>query len=172
MKKLVTVLMILALCIPAIAGGKAGGGVPKEKILGLVQEYNHKEGFHVIRLGGIGTSLARAVAKIAIKAEGGPEAAEAVKLLNDIKRVAVVEYEECNESVKNSFNSKLEGILTQSELLMEVKDSEDVVHIYGVVNEDASKVKDFVIHVPNDCALICMFGSIPMDAVAKIMEMQ
>lgn len=172
MKKLLTVLTILALCMPAIAGGKAGGGVPKEKILGLVQEYNHKAGFHVIRLGALGTSFVRTAAKIAIKAEGDPEAAEAVKLLNDIKRVAVVEYEECNESEKNSFNSRLEKILAQSDLLMEAKDSEDVMRIYGVVNEDASQVKDFVIHVPNDCALICMFGSIPMDAVAKIIEMQ
>ena len=92
-------------------------------------------------------------------------------MLNDIRRVAVVDYEDCGESVKNEFNSKLDRILAGAEILMEVKDSEDLVRIYGVVNEDASRVKDFVVHVPNDCALICMFGSIPMDAVAKIIEM-
>ncbi len=42
------------------------------------------------------------------------------------------------------------------------------MRIYGVVDESADSVKDFVLYTPSDCALICIFGSISMDAVAKI----
>lgn len=172
MKKIIAALMLLALCFAGYAGNGVGKAVPKDKLLGLISEYRHSDGFDIVNVGALGTSLVRAAAKIAMKVDGDPEMVEAVKLLNDIRRVAVVDYEDCGQSVKNEFNSKLDRILAGSEVLMEVKDSEDLVRIYGVVNEDASRVKDFVIHVPNDCALICMFGSIPMDAVAKVMEME
>lgn len=170
MKKLITVLMLLVVCATGFAGGRTGKGVPKEKLLGLITEYRHNDGFDVVNIGSLGTSLARSVAKIAAKAEGEDELFEVLKLANGIKRICVVDYEDCATNVKNSFNAKLETALGQSELLMEVKDSEDNVRMYGVVNEDASKINDFVIYVPNDCAVICLFGTIPMEAVGKIVE--
>lgn len=171
MKKFITLLAIMVLCLPAIAGNRTGKAVPKDKLFGVISEYRHNDGFHVIRLGNLATSLVRSAAKIAVKVDGDQEAAEALRMINGVKKVWVVEYEACSGPVRDSFNSKLKNVLGGSELLMEVKDDEDQVFIYGIVDDDASAVRDFVVYVPEDCALICMFGSISMDAVSKLIEM-
>ena len=170
MKKFITLVLLLAVCATGFAGAGTGKGVPKEQLLSLVREYRHKDGVDVVSIGALGTSLARSVAKIAVRIDGDTEAVNALKLANGINRVCVVDYEDCAPEVRDSFKSKLEKALSQSELLMEVKDSEDHVRMFGVVNDDASRIKDFVIFVPNDCALVCLFGSIPMEAVGKIVE--
>lgn len=162
--------MIALLPVCSFAGQK-GKAVPKEKILTLISEYRGQDGFDVVRLGPLGTTLARSVAKIALKVDGDDETAEILKLVNGIRSIAVVDYEDCASSVKDSFNAKLGRILNGTDLLMEVKDDEDHVFIYGVVDEAGDKVQNFVLHVPADCALICMFGTISMDTVAKIAEL-
>ena len=173
MKRLLTVVLLLAVCITGFAGGRAdrsGRAVPKEKLLRLIADYRHSDGFDVVNIGGLGTSLARSVAKIAVRVDGDSDAAKLLRVADGIRRFCVVDYEDCAPRVRDSFNSKLSRILSRYELLVEVKDTDDNVRMYGVVNEDASKFQDFVIFVPNDCALVCLFGSIPMDAVGKIME--
>lgn len=172
MKKFLVLFTLLALSISGFAAQKPDKAVPKDKLLSVISEYRHNEGFHVIKLGNLATSLVRSAAKIAVKVDGDQEAAEALKMINGVRKVCVVEYEECSGAVRDSFNSKLSRVLSGSELLMEVKDDEDQVFMYGIVDDDASAVRDFVIYVPEDSALICMFGSISMDALTKLIEMK
>ncbi|MCQ2187163.1 MAG: DUF4252 domain-containing protein [Bacteroidales bacterium] len=172
MKKFLVLFTLLALSISGFAAQKPGKAVPKDKLLSVISEYRHNEGFHVIKLGNLATSLVRSAAKVAVKVDGDQEAAEALKMINGVRKVCVVEYEECSGAVRDSFNSKLSRVLSDSELLMEVKDDEDQVFMYGIVDDDASAVRDFVIYVPEDSALICMFGSISMDALTKLIEMK
>lgn len=171
MKKFYLILTLLLLGLSSFAATKNEGGVPKDKLFALVREYKPNEGFHVIKLGSLATSLARTAAKIAIKVDGDEASAEALKMISGVKKVAVVEYEDCTVAVRDSFNAKLKKLLRGYDLLMEVKDDGDQVFMYGIVDENASTVKDFVIYVPEDSALICMFGSISVDAVAKLVEM-
>ena len=42
------------------------------------------------------------------------------------------------------------------------------MRIYGVMDEKTNEVKDFVLYAPSDCSLICLFGTLSMDAMAKI----
>ena len=42
--------------------------------------------------------------------------------------------------------------------------------IYGVFDEQSGTVQDFVLYAPSDCALICLFGSISMDAIAQLVS--
>ena len=53
---------------------------------------------------------------------------------------------------------------------MEVKDESDTMQMYGIIDEDGESVRDFVLYTPADCALICIFGKVSMDAVAKIIK--
>ena len=71
--------MLLTLCFAGYAGDRGGKSVQKEKLLGLISEYRHSDGFDVVNVGALGTSLVRAAAKIAMKVEGDPEMAEAVE---------------------------------------------------------------------------------------------
>lgn len=172
MKKFVLLLTLLAFCFSGYASAKPAKGVSKEKLLTLISEYRPNDGFHVVKLGSFATSLARTAAKITFRVDGDEEAAEAVKMINGVRKVVVVEYEDCERSVRDSFNTKARGLLRNYDLLMEVKDDEDQVFMYGLVDDKASSVKDFVIYVPEDCALICMFGSLSVDAVSKLIEMK
>ena len=80
----------------------------------------------------------------------------------------VFNYEDCSKSVKEKVNSRLERMLEGSQVLLEAKDGEDKVIIYGVVGENEGKIKDFILHTPSECAVICILGSISADALAKL----
>lgn len=85
-----------------------------------------------------------------------------------IFRIAVAEYEDCDANVRDRFNEKVAKALENSELLMEVKDEEDMVRIYGTITEDGDKIKDCVIFIPEDYTLVCIFRTIPMKALMKL----
>ena len=59
-------------------------------------------------------------------------------------------------------------MLEGSQMLMEAKDGDDKMRIYGIVDEDGEKVSDFILHTPSECAVICILGSISTEAIAKI----
>ena len=52
---------------------------------------------------------------------------------------------------------------------MEAKDDDASMRIFGVVDEKTGTVRDFVLHSPDGGTLICIFGSISMDAVSKVL---
>jgi hypothetical protein len=66
-----------------------------------------------------------------------------------------------NEAIRGGENKK-------KEMLLEAKDGDDNMKIYGVVDEDGGKVSDFILHTPSDCAVICILGSISTEAIAKL----
>ena len=53
---------------------------------------------------------------------------------------------------------------------MEIKDGGDMCRIYGVVDDAADKLSNFVLYDPSDCTLICLFGTIPMSAVVSALD--
>ena len=40
--------------------------------------------------------------------------------------------------------------------------------IYGMVDEKGEKVRDFILHTPSECAVICILGEISTEALAKL----
>lgn len=142
--------------------------IPSGKLISLINEFQSKENFEVVKVGSLGTAVIKAVTGISATRNLDEEAREALKALGGIKKVAIVEYEDSAEDVRSRFTRKLDRILANSEILVEAKDKDDIMRVYGVVNSDASLVKDVVIYVPSDCTLICLFGSVPMDSLNKI----
>lgn len=120
----------------------------------------------MVQLGSLATSAIKTVIRIAAKDD--PDARQALQVLNGIRRLTVFEYEDCSPAVKEKITRKLNRILKNSELLIETKDGTDSMRMYGVVDEKGDTVTDFVIYTPGECALICIFGKVSMDAIAKV----
>ena len=164
MKKTITILCFLVLSLSAMAGKN----VSKTQLATLVSEYRQYDGVELVQLGSLDTSALKTV--IRISAKNDPDAAEALQLLNGIRRLTVFEYEDCSPAVKEKITRKLNRILNGSELLMEAKDGDDSMRMYGVVDEKGDTVRDFILHTPGSCALICIFGKVSMKALSKMMK--
>lgn len=121
-----------------------------------------------MRLGTLATSAIKTAVRISAKDD--PDARQALDILSGIRRLTVFEFEDCEASVKEKINKKLSHILKESELLMEAKDGNDSMQMYGVLDEKGESVRDFVLYTPGDCALICIFGKISMKAVEKVIK--
>ena len=164
MKKL---LLILGLMVPMLAAAATfGNRASKNRIGSFIADCRHYEGAEVVHLGSFATSLGKGILKIV--SIDDPEAREMLKMIKDVRSLYVLSYEDCTNSVKAKVNSRLEKMLEGSQMLMEAKDGEDKMRIYGIVDEDGEKVSDFILHTPSECAVICILGSISTEAIAKI----
>ena len=59
--------------------------------------------------------------------------------------------------------------MQKSELLMEAKEDGTHMRMFGVVDDAAGTVRDFVIYVPDSGTLICLFGSMSLEALKAAM---
>ena len=164
MKKL---LLILGLMVPMLATAATfGNRASKNRIGSFIADCRHYEGAEVVHLGSFATSLGKGMLKIV--SIDDPEAREMLKIIKDVRSLYVLSYEDCSKSVQAKVNSRLEKMLEGSQMLMEAKDGDDKMRIYGIVDEDGEKVSDFILHTPSECAVICILGSISTEAIAKI----
>lgn len=164
MKKLLfTVSLLVSVLLPALAGS-----ISKSQISSFISDCSRYEGVEVVRLGRLATSALKATIRIAEIDD--PEAREALQIFSGIKRVAILDYEDCDPAVREKIARKLDRMLSGGDLLMEAKDDNDRLQIYGVVDDRNGTVRDFVMHAPNSYSLICVFGSISMKKLAKLIE--
>ena len=180
MKRFLLAILLIGLSLAGCAGrgtsaadkGTDGSKVLKSELNALCTEYKSCKGFEVVCIGSLGTSILRKVLAFTAKMEDDYD--EDIRVLlavsKDVKGVAIVDYEDSSKNDRDEFNARLGKILTTSDLLMEARDGDDLVQIYGIVSEDGSHVRDFVLHSAEDCALVCLFGSIPMEAVSDFVK--
>lgn len=153
---------------PGIQSSQSNQSIQKERISSIISEYRGSEGFEIVSVGSLGTSIMKKIAVFAAATSDDEEAKALVKTIKGIKKIAVIDYEDCKDSVKEGINRKMNKALSGSELLMEIKDNEDNMKMYGVTDENGSTVRDFVMFSPGDCTIICLFGSIPFDEVMRL----
>ena len=164
MKRFLLITCILLLPL----SGWAGKNVPKTQLAAFISEYRTCEGVELVQLGAFATAAIRATVRLA--ASNDDDARQAIALMKGVRRLTVLDYEDAPAGVKEKMNHRLDRILNGSELLMEAKDGEDVMKMYGVLDKKGENVSDFVLYTPGDCALICIFGKVSMKAVAEIMK--
>ena len=164
MKRFLLIISIL-LSVPVCAGNP-GRTVSKTRIATVISECSRYEGAELVKLGRISTAAIKGVVRIA--AAGDPDAREALGLMKGIRRMSVLEYDDCSGADKARISGKLESALSGSEMLMEASDEGEKMRLYGLVDEKTCEVRDFILYSPSECALICIFGSISLDAVSKI----
>ena len=85
--------------------------------------------------------------------------------MKGIKKLALVDYSDCDPEVRQGFSKKMTRLLDGVDMLMEVKEGSEVMRMYGVVDDKGDKVKNFVLFSPEDCTLVCLFGTISLDSV-------
>ncbi len=162
------ILLIAALLLPLLAPAAFGGNISKNQISTFISECQRYEGVEVVQLGGLATMALKATLKLATVDD--PQAREALKLITGIKRISVLSYESCAPAVQAKISRRLDRILDGGDLLMEAKDGNDLMQIYGVVDEKTGTVRDFVMHNPSGSSMVCIFGSIPIEKLAKIVS--
>ena len=158
MKKiLITLLMLLSLGTVALAGE------PNRQLRNLVSDYRDTQGFDVVDIGTLGLSLLKAAARTAAET---PEEREALNVFNGLKRLTVVDFSEAAPEIKDKFLRKVSRILQGSEMLLEAKDGDETVRIYGTSSDDGNLLEDIAL-IAGD-ALIFVRGAIRGDQVAAL----
>ena len=191
MKKLITILLIVVLAggtgltaCSASTGKKktetaeagTAAAIKKEAahkkvnsgaVTDLIREYNLTEGFETVSVGGLGLGLIKMIAKPSMD----EEERAALEIMDGLRRIVVLDYEDADSSQRESFTRKMTEILDSAEKIIEVKDEEDVLNIYGTCADDGDSIDDLMVFSPGDCSLICLFGSISTQKVADLIEM-
>ncbi len=119
-----------------------------------------------VSIGGIGIKLIKWGAKVS----DDDDAKLAMAAFDGVKRLMVLDYENCDKALKERFNKKIGRTLEGCELMMEAKDEEETMSIYGTLSGDGSKISDIVMYAPESSALICFFGTIDTDELGKLVE--
>lgn len=163
------IIIVLALTLP-LAGNAAAQGkaVPGSQISLLINEYKAYDGFEAVKVGRLATGFIKSMINAGAMESGDPEVKDLKRLVKGIRKLAVVDYSDCDQQVRQGFSTKMERLLNGAEMLMEVKDGSDVMRMYGVVDDRGGKVKNFVLFSPEDCTLICLFGTLSLDSIMSL----
>ena len=149
--------MLLSLGTVALAGE------PNRQLRNLVSDYRGTEGFDVVDIGGLGLSLLKAAARTGAET---PEDRAALKLFDGLKRLTVVDFSEAAPEVKDKFRRKVNRILAGQEMLLEAKDGDETVRIYGTSSDDGDLLEDIALIAGE--ALIFVRGSVRGDQIAAL----
>ncbi|MBQ7459663.1 MAG: DUF4252 domain-containing protein [Bacteroidales bacterium] len=162
-------LLTLGILLPMMAGATGiRDYISRQQIKLLISECRHCEGAEVVQMGPLGTGALKGAIRLA--AISDPDARDILKLIKGINGISVFDFSGCCEEDKNDITYRLEGILGKAEVLMEAKEGSDRFSLFGVVDDNSQELNDLVMYAPNDCALICLFGSIPADKAVHIID--
>lgn len=125
-------------------------------------------GADVMNLGSVATAIIRSTIKAGAIADGDADELQMLKVINGIRRISIVDFEDCSGADRRRLNARLREAFKGMDVIMEVKSDDDVLKMYGIFDERKGTVKDFILYSPEDCSLICLFGSISIDAIAKL----
>lgn len=168
MKKFICSIVVVMLVLPVVACAQ----VSKSRVVNLVQAYRGCPGFEVVNVGPLGLSLMKALARVSGETEEDEDLALVLQAADGLRGVAIVDYSEASDRDKRKFSEKAAKLFMESEKLVEIKDEGEMVLMYGTSDESGTVISDFVLFAPDECALICLFGDIPIETVMKLAEQQ
>lgn len=168
MKKFICSIVVVMLVLPVVACAQ----VSKSRVVNLVQAYRGCPGFEVVNVGPLGLSLMKALARVSGETEEDEDLALVLQAADGLRGVAIVDYSEASDRDKRKFSEKAAKLFMESEKLVEIKDEGERVLMYGTSDESGTVISDFVLFAPDECALICLFGDIPIETVMKLAEQQ
>lgn len=167
------ILLLLCLLMAGTAEAQAKNS-SKALIQEVVDEFNGVDGVEVLELGSFSCSFIKMMAKLCgedfNEDEFGEDDMAALTTLDGVKKITILDYEDAAADVRERIGQKLSRQLEGLELILEVVEDGEKMLIYGTINEKKQLIKDFILFTPSDCALICLFGDIPMEAVGKIAD--
>ncbi len=143
----------------------AWAGKP-EKLERLARQYKGDEGFEMVSIGNLGLRLVRGISSVAGDLDA--EDREALKVFKGLRKLIIIDFEDIPSARKATFTARAEKILKGMDLIMEAKDKDESVRIYGIDN--GKSVRDCILY-SSDGALIVTKGRLNMEAIGKLMEM-
>ena len=164
MRKKLLLILVGLMSFAGIAFGATT--LTKARLTSLINECRGIEGTEVVRLGGFTTGAIKGIIRIA--GAGDPDTKEFFKIFGGIKSISIMEFEDCASVDRVYISERISRLLEDAEVLVDIKDDGEHICIYGVFDEEKNTVKDFVMYSREECALICLFGKISMDAVSEL----
>ena len=163
-KSMLVCMLMMLLCITASASGSKVGKTMNNRMNAVVSEFRNCDGVEVIKIGSLPIALARTVANLSGDLDSDDLAA--LSLIDGVKGLLVMEYDECTPSLKTRINSRIAKVLKGTELLMSAKDDEDNVSIHGALSADGDYLDDVIIFTGEE--LICIYGHIAMKDISAV----
>ena len=161
-------LLIFALLIPLAASAvRPAKSVSRSEIASIISDFRHYDGVEVVRLGRLATGALKGIIRTAGISD--PDTRQALQLIQGLKGLTVLEYEDAPSDIRYRLDRRIERALQKSELLMEAKDGDSMMRMFGVVDDAAGTVRDFVIYVPDSSSLICLFGRMSLETLKTVM---
>lgn len=161
-------LMVLALLPLALAAQNET--VPSRHLYNLVGEYRSVDGFETVRLGTVGTALARSVLGIAAREDRDEDAYLLIRAARRIRRVAFVDYGDSSDRDQRRFTERVNRLLEGCPVLMEVKSDGEEFRIYGKTDEQTGMIRDCVFFSPKSHALVCLSGAVSALALSELIQ--
>ena len=162
MKRIIFVLLMLPVAIAGNAGTKT-----VDSLTSIVNEYSAEPGCEVVSVGKLGINIARFFVNLSAETK---EDKDVLSVFDGINKILVVDYEGMEFSKRQILNSRLAGVLDTAEKIIEVKDEEDTLLVYGTSGKGGETLEDIIIYVPEDYALICFIGSIDFDKLSDLIK--
>lgn len=166
MKKLLALLLLVTLPLAAFAGRPAKR-INNARLSALISECRQYDGAEVITIGGFGTSLIKGAVRLS--AGNDPEARAALRLFSGVRSFGALEFSDCSEAARERISEKIERLLARSEMLVEVKEDDTHMCVYGLLDDASATVRDIVLYDAEDCVFVYAKGSVSMEAVGKLM---
>ena len=167
MKKIISIIIVASMALSgAICANAQMAKNTKSQITSLAKEFKGKAEFESMELG----SFMMSIAKMAVKLDSDKDdAAMAIKAMDKIDGMTVIDLEDCSKSIREQFTSRFESIVGGADkALMEVKDEEDTVRFYGSPSADGRTIRDLIIYNVNDCEIVCIWGSISKEGMEDL----
>ena len=163
------VLIFFALLIPLAAfAAEPAKGVSRTEITSIISDFRHYDGVEVVRLGRLATGALKSVIRVGGK--GDSDTRLALDTIEGLKGLTILEYGEAPKDIRYRIDRRVERALQKCEMLMEAKEGDSRMQMFGQVDDKSGAVRDFVLYVPEDGTLICLFGKMSMEALKAAME--
>ena len=136
-------------------------------IISIINDFRSEPGCDVVSVGNLGLDLIKIIGKLSVDSK---EDKDVLSVFDGINKILVVDYEEMETAKRQELNSRFANVLDGMEKIIEVKDEEDTLLVYGTTGKDGDSLKDVIVYIPEDCALICFWGSVDFDKIADLIK--
>ena len=164
MKRILLIAITLTaawLCCRAVKDKVAELELDKE-----IETIKQNKDADVVRLGRLGMSIFR----IALEEEGDDEEDKAIlALMKDTKKMTIADYSDCFQADRMKYSTSISHALARRESVIEIKDDDETVTIYGIFDDKKGTVSDIVMYSPSDCSLILFDGKYEASTIGNLL---
>ena len=166
MKKIIFVT--LSLLITSFVSIAANRNIDTKNIVSIISDYKDVSGVEVISVGKLGLGLTKIITNLSAESK---EDKAILALLNGINKLLLVNYEDAALAKRKELNSRLSELFDNAEKILEFKDEEETVNIYGTSANEGKSIHNLMIFIPEDYTLICALGSIRAEKIADLTQL-